>query len=184
MTFSPCSVANLSSVSVPAPKNKARPHYNLGPRTFGGERPLPSLSSEDLLGDVAGPCRQAWFQMSHRSLEPSHSGLSPPPRSSVREPLQLAIASSPKSTTERRSLPFLPLSLTNHERQRVAWCGMDHYCFDSFMLQLGKTNMTPQDIGVLDLRPHMLGVIQNSFRGFLPSLKQMEDNNKTRLARF
>ena len=104
----------------------------------------------------------------------------------VRHPVRLFESHYNYRITEihdRKEITPIPAfeSLTDGNEWRGV--GTDNYRFDLFMSQLGKTNMTPQDIDELDLRPHM-GVIPNSFKVFLYSLEQMEDKNKTRLAGF
>ena len=82
----------------------------------------------------------------------SHSGSSPPPVHLFESHYNNRIVTKIHDRKEITSIPAFE-SLTNGN----VWHGVgtDNYCFDSFMLQLGKTNVTPQeDIDVLDLRPH------------------------------
>ena len=50
--------------------------------------------------------------------------------------------------------------------------------FEVFLSQLGKTNMTVTEIENLKSAPQM-AVVPNSFKVFLYSLEQMDDDNTT-----
>jgi len=149
MTFSPRSVANLSSVAVPTPKNKACPHYNHGPRAYSAQRNrheeengLRQVSLVKIFWKLLpDPDVKLGFKC-HRILDRLHHHVH-----LFESHYNYRIVTEIHDRKEITSIPAFE-SLTNGN----VWRGVGT---DSFMSQLGKTNVTPQeDVDVLDLRPH------------------------------